>query len=86
MFGHLLVCIHTCQLLGLFAIVDKPMADIIANQVVLSCVQDFAEFADLPFKELDNILGLTITKSLVLTGKNFVKDVERVVADAWVIS
>ena len=81
----LLLSFQTCQRFGLFAIVNNLFRDIITNQVILGIGQYPVEAGYLFFEKFDDIAGLAKANLLVLTGKDLVEDVQRVIGDTCIV-
>ena len=81
----LLLGLQNGQLLGLFTVVDDTLGDIITDEVILGIGENTPQTMHLTLKELDDIACFTKTNLLILTGKNFVENVNGIVSNSSII-
>ena len=81
----LLFSIESGQGFCLLSIVNDTLVDIVSDQVILSSGKYPIQSPHLSFKEFNDIIGLAITQLLILCGKHFIQDIQRVVGNTGVV-
>ena len=71
--------------LGLLTVVNDSALYVVADEVVLGSCEQTIQSCNLSLEELNDVAGFTIAQLLVLTGKDLVQDIERVIGNTGIV-